>query len=255
MEPASSAAARIALALLIWVLSGLAWAVGESGIGTVESIAGTASALGAGGTMRVLAKDSQLFPGDIVQTEKDSAINLRFSDESKIALRAATRFKIDAYRFDRAKPAEDSAIFRLLKGGLRSVTGLIGKRGNPDAVRTVTATATIGIRGTDWAALSCVEGDPACEKLDVPEEMRTTKGQPAAGLYFTVFEGTIYVASNTATLDFSAGTSGYARDLDTAPVKLEKDPGLGRALMGFLGIAALQSPLDASPAVCLVKSR
>lgn len=45
----------------------------------------------------MLAKQSRLFSGDIVLTEKDGAINLRFNDGGKIGLRTNTRFAIEAY--------------------------------------------------------------------------------------------------------------------------------------------------------------
>ena len=38
--------------------------------------------------------------------------------------------KLEQYQFDKDKPQADNLGMRLLKGGLRSVTGLIGKRGN-----------------------------------------------------------------------------------------------------------------------------
>lgn len=52
------------------------------------------------------------------------------------------------------------AFFRLVKGGFRTVTGLIGKA-NVDDYKVVTPTATIGIRGTEWITWTC---DLACAK-------------------------------------------------------------------------------------------
>lgn len=49
------------------------------------------------------------------------------------------------------------AFFRLLKGGFRSVSGLIGKA-NHDDYRVSTPVATIGIRGTQYGARLC-QGD------------------------------------------------------------------------------------------------
>jgi hypothetical protein len=45
---------------------------------------------------------------------------------------------------------------RLLKGGFRTVTGMIGKRGNADAYKLRAAAATIGIRGTDFTSRLCI---------------------------------------------------------------------------------------------------
>jgi hypothetical protein len=54
----------------------------------------------------------------------------------------------------------DGFMMRLVKGGLRAVTGLIGKR-NPNNVRMRAGTATIGIRGTHWGVM-CV-GEDTCQ--------------------------------------------------------------------------------------------
>jgi hypothetical protein len=58
-------------------------------------------------------------------------------DNALIAMRANTFLKIEAYRAEGG--ADDSAVFRLLRGSFRSVTGWIGKN-NPKnyAVRTTT---------------------------------------------------------------------------------------------------------------------
>ena len=48
-----------------------------------------------------------------------------------------TRIKIEAFSFETERPAEDNSFMRLLKGGVRSVTGLIGKRGNQDVTVSI----------------------------------------------------------------------------------------------------------------------
>ncbi len=73
-----------------------------------------------------------------------------------LALAGAVRRPDKCDRTDQAKPQEDGALLRLLKGGLRTVTGLMGKR-RPDAFQLGTATATIGIRGTDFVVRVCTD--------------------------------------------------------------------------------------------------
>jgi hypothetical protein len=248
---AASSVAKAALILLFWAVTQLAWAAGKTV--TVDSLTGTVSVQGADGTVRVIAQGASLQPGDILQTEQDSAVNLRFPDGGKIALRANSRFMIEDYRYDLLKPQEDSAIFRLLKGGMRTLTGLIGKRGNRDAYQNKTPTATIGIRGTDYALLLCAEADPACTNLVLPKYLLAGDGKPPSGLYLSVFEGVINAANNAGNKEFAAGKSGYVRDFNTLPVELEAEPGLAKEFMGFHGLFDLMSPLDASPEACLVK--
>jgi hypothetical protein len=79
-----------------------------------------------------------------------------------MTMRPNTRMKIETYEFVQDKPQADSAFFRLIKGGLRTVTGLVGKRGNLDAYRIGTVTATIGVRGSTGTTLYC---DPDCKDV------------------------------------------------------------------------------------------
>ena len=69
-------------------------------------------------------------------------------------LRPNTQLKIEAYSYDERQPQSDNVLISLLKGGMRSVTGLLGRR-NPGNFRVATPSATIGIRGTHFGALVC----------------------------------------------------------------------------------------------------
>lgn len=82
-----------------------------------------------------------------------------------MTLRPQSNLKIETYQFNQESPAADNAVFRLLKGGFRTVTGLIGKRGNPDAYKLNAAGATIGIRGTDFSSRLC--GSEQCADGEV----------------------------------------------------------------------------------------
>ncbi|OQW71113.1 MAG: hypothetical protein BVN35_17215 [Proteobacteria bacterium ST_bin11] len=93
--------------------------------------------------------------GDTVNTEKDSSLMLVFADKGQVALRPETSFQIKAFHYEEAKPVEDNLVIALLKGGLRTVTGLVSKRGNRDAYKLESANATMGIRGTDFNARLC----------------------------------------------------------------------------------------------------
>ena len=142
------------------LLSGLAsFSALAAGAGEVAHLSGTLSVQRPDGTIRVLGQKSEVREGDVLSTQKDSYAQINFSDGSSVTMRPNTQMKIDAYNFVQEKPEADSAFFRLIKGGLRTVTGLVGKRGNQDAYRIGTATATIGIRGSVGDTMSC---DPSC---------------------------------------------------------------------------------------------
>ena len=110
------------------------------------------------GHFTLAARGAALGEGDVVITEKESFAQVVFSDGSQIALRPNSRLAVTRYHYDKAAPAEDHMLLNLLRGGLRTVTGLIGKRNDRSAYSlTVGVTATIGIRGTDFVARVCEE--------------------------------------------------------------------------------------------------
>lgn len=248
MTAVCSAVKTPILVCLLWAVTQLAWAEA----GSILSLVGTVSAQRQDGTTRILAKGSKIDAGDILLTEKGSLVRVRFIDGTQITLRAASRFVIEAYHYVEDQPKDDKATFNLIKGGMRAATGLISKRGDPEALRTSTVVATAGVRGTDYGLTLCAEADESCSDLTVPPDLMSN-GKPAAGLYLSVFEGTIYVANNAASKDFAEGMSGYVRDINTPPVELQEEPGLLRQLGGFDSRPNVATPLENSAGACLVK--
>ena len=133
--------------------------------GAVSQLSGTLSVKKPDGTVRLLARNSEVRSGDVLSTERDSYAQIRFSDGGQITLKPGTAVKLDDFKYSADKPQEDAFLFSLLKGGLRAVTGALGKR-NRDRYLMNTATATVGIRGTTFSADDCTgqrEGD--CARL------------------------------------------------------------------------------------------
>ena len=97
--------------------------------GTVQHLSGTLSVQRPDGAVRALAERSSVFVGDVIATERDSYAQLRFSDGGQVTLRPSTQVRIEGYSYDERRPERDSLAMQLFKGGLRSLTGLIGKIG------------------------------------------------------------------------------------------------------------------------------
>lgn len=256
MKTVSFAGKWLALLLLsAWVQ--LAWAAGEAAV--VVSLAGTVSAQKPDGKVRLLAKDSVLMPGETVLTEKGSSARLRFSDNSMVTLRAASRLLIENFSYDEAQPASDSLVLNLVKGGMRAVSGSIGKRGNQNAYQARTRSGTLGIRGTDYAVMQCVkqvdrvEQDDSCRGLDIPPEFRESHDTLPAGLYLTVFDGVINVSNQAGSKDFAQGKSGYVRNDQTPPQGLSKDPGLAREFPTLGNLPGILNPFGGTLGACLVR--
>lgn len=160
--------------LMISLMSGLlmgiqAYAADESG--TIRYMSGTLVAQRADGTVRSLSPKSVVRQGDTLVTGKRSYAQVVMNDGTKMTMRPQSNLKIETFQFKQSEPQADNAVFRLLKGGFRTVTGLIGKRGNKDAYKLRASGATIGIRGTDFTSRLCAtEGceDDAEAKALVP---------------------------------------------------------------------------------------
>jgi len=165
------------------------------------------------GSTRILSQKSQIDSGDTLNTQPNSFAQIRLEDGGQITLKPNTSVKIDNFNFNQSQPQQDSFLFGLLKGGLRAVTGAVGKRGNQDAYRLTTATATIGIRGTTFGADDCVAAGNSCGKLE-----------PA--VYVSVSDGEIIASNNGGSLNFLAGQFGAIDSRDRRPRFLSTDPGL-----------------------------
>lgn len=87
--------------------------------------------------------------GTTVHTGNSGNAVLRLDDGQQVVLSPNTSFKIDQFRFDNAKPEQNSISMSMFKGALRILTGLIGQRDNSKFVLR-TPSATVGIRGTDF---------------------------------------------------------------------------------------------------------
>lgn len=183
-------------------------------VATVTHVSGALAAKTASGVVKSLSIGSKVEAGDTVQTARRTYARLKFTDGSEVTLKPDTQFKVERYAFDKNKPKEDAGSYNLIKGGLRTISGQIGKRGNQDSYKMHTPTATIGIRGTIYDAQYCM-GD-SC-------------GSIKPGLYLSVADGTV-VVTNTAgvqtTLQVRTGEYVYVANPNTPPVVLPTNPNI-----------------------------
>lgn len=183
--------------------------------GTVVNLSGPLMAKKANGTVKVLAVKSEVEQGDTLVSEKNTYAQIRFVDNSEITLKPNTTFKVESFAYDAAKPEADSASFSIVKGGLRSVTGLLGKR-NKEKFQLRTPTATIGIRGTTFGVQWVEAG---AKPLSGEENLKP-------GLYVRVLDGLIQVTNNGGAQAFSAGQFGFVGSNVTPPIVVPANPGM-----------------------------
>jgi len=139
----------LAALLLVW---GLLAQAGEIAA-TIMFASGAPRLIAADGGERPARQGGTVHAGDTLDT-RDGRVQLSFRDGASMSLQPATRFRVDDYVFTGESgkaAASDRGFFSLLRGGFRTLTGLIGKE-RRDQYRVETSVATIGIRGTAYTA-------------------------------------------------------------------------------------------------------
>lgn len=183
--------------LLLAFMLAAASASAEAGIGQIERLRGTASVELAGGGSRILAVSDAVEEGQVVHTGPDSEAVVRFADNALMIVRPSTQVRITTYRY-RENEEGNTSLIRLVRGGMRFITGLTGKR-NRENVRFDTPVATIGIRGTDF---DTVYREEKTDGLD-------------AGSYTCVTEGGTFMRDTAGQeVEIAQGQTGFMTSAD-----------------------------------------
>ena len=154
--------------------------------GRVEFALGAANVVGADGRTRPAARGAELDTGDVVRTN-EGRVQVRMTDGAFISLQPNTEFGIKNYKFEGKADGSESALYSLVKGAMRTVTGLIG-RVNRNRYQVATPTATVGIRGTGGLIQVLNDG--------------STLVQGTSGIWF--------LANPAGSIDIPAGVGGIA---------------------------------------------
>ncbi len=118
--------------------------------GTAQFIAGEVNVRRGDGSSNPLVKGKNLESGESIVTGTNGRAQVKWTDGGLLSLQPNTEFRITNY-VDQADPKQDRFLVDLLRGSMRAITGLIGKR-NKDNYKVTTTTATIGIRGSGFTA-------------------------------------------------------------------------------------------------------
>lgn len=216
--PNSNNACRNALKLILLALFGLsslgAWA---NGAAVVTHLSGMLVATQAEGASRALAVKSEVHPGETLTTQAKTYARLKFQDGAEIVLRPNSQMTVSQYAYQPEKADGDVAGFGLLKGGMRMVSGLIGKR-NPDKVKVETAVATVGIRGTHFGLLMC--------QSDCTDIATISGRAPEDGLHIDVAEGAVAATNRAGEQAIGVGQFGYVRSVTTPPALVPTNQGI-----------------------------
>ncbi len=183
-----------------------------------------------------LAKSSALYAADHLTTAAQSYANLQFNDGGRFLMRPETRFVITQHQVSPATQSaaakqlpvavqKDEAVqYRLIKGGFRTVSGLVGKNGGSYEVNT--PVASLGIRGTIYAARLCsIECEDRSELSTLMRDMGYALGEGELLLIVDVLEGTVWLKSVKAASDLPANSTWLVRE-DGSLYRLQKRPRL-----------------------------
>ena len=198
---------------------------------------------------RVLTKGAAVKAGDIVSTSQKSFAVIRMIDNTKLTLKPGTTIAVGVFSVEEGK---EEGCINLVKGGLRTVTGLIGKR-KPEAFQVDTPIASIGIRGTDFITRICagdeclsdeqelqhstVDAQELAAQSDVAESINQ---QLPEGLYGSCETGAIAMTQCAGQAkNFKLGKCRFDLPTDCVDVVLEA----GQA--GYASLAVSESEGDA----------
>jgi len=136
-----------------WVLLGILLTVqapleAAEPIGTAERVSDKASAETAG-QRRVLVQDSPVFLGDVVETDPQGGVQIKFADETIFIVGAGSRFTLDEYVYD-PESGDGKFIAQFTEGVFRLIAGKISLK-ETNKVEVKLPIGSMGVRGTTVA--------------------------------------------------------------------------------------------------------
>jgi len=139
-------------ALLFCVLlNGFSWAqtnVTKTTVGDVTLVIGAAQ-VQRGDQHIALSKGAVIMEGDLILTQANGHLHLRFIDGALVSVRPSSSLKVVEYQFDKANPSASVVRFMLNEGVVRAISGQAAESAK-EKFRLNTPLAAIGVKGTDF---------------------------------------------------------------------------------------------------------
>lgn len=183
--------------------------------GLVQFAAGDVKIRNTAGALRTAVKGGAVDEGDTILTAASASAQIKMTDGGILAVRPETELKVDTYRFAGKEDGTERAVMSLVKGGFRTITGLIG-RTNKQNYTVNTPTAVIGIRGTDH------------EPHVIPASASGGGSAVPSGTYDKVNVGVAVIRSQGAEVSIAQNQVGFAAP-GKPPVLLPVMPDIFRA--------------------------
>ena len=202
-------------------------------IGRIALLRGRASAQDLNNKSRPLRTGAAVYEQDELQTGIRSFAVVAFNDKSRVTMSPSSAFKIEEHRYKPKVPDENNAFLRFVRGGLRFITGAIGKL-NRKSYRVATPTATIGIRGTGFDLVcegECVDNQASLNPLRESVVSRLMNyflkpvfAQSSSGMFASVWTGAIEIQFQGGKLLLENGKAAFMRNGFSKPVVIPNLP-------------------------------
>lgn len=161
----------------------------DAGITLVSS--GTVTATQDGAEDRDVKRRTKIFETDLIITGPESRAQFRMKDGAMIALTENSEWQVLEYKYQEAE--EDAVAMKLLKGGLRTISGQVGKADHTQ-YKLDTPVGSIGIRGTHYEVRISADGK----------------------LLVGVYEGTIVAETDQGMIELGAAAEYSFASIDTS---------------------------------------
>ena len=194
-------------------------------VGRVAFMRGHMAARNVDGNERKVRRGEPIYEGDTLVSGKNSFGVIAFRDKSRVTMQPRSQFLVEKFKFNVEKPRENVALMSLLRGGLRAVSGRIGKL-NRNAYKMRTPVATIGIRGTGYDLQcqgSCISLDDAAyfpgeptlidRVLDLVSSPAYAEVPASDGMFAHVWDGGIDVDQGGNVQQLNNGEYGFVANV------------------------------------------
>ncbi|NBX65861.1 MAG: hypothetical protein EBQ96_02580 [Proteobacteria bacterium] len=189
----------------------------KSPVGEVTEVNGEATVTRADGTKEKITSGTDIYEGDIVETDAKGAVNIKFVDDSTFAVSENARLAIDDFSFNAADQSGTTGV-SILRGVFMFTSGLVGRE-NPDAVTINTPVGSIGIRGTIIGGEISENGQSQISVIEGAIVVRNGSGEQILSQQFETVTLTGYnnPIQNIGVLDANAFSQSYSSIRSVAP--------------------------------------
>ena len=198
-----SQVSRAALFAVAFIAAGFSNALYAAG-GKFQFVTGDVQVLNASGQQRVAKMGESVMQGETLISGKPALAQIKMDDGGVLVLWPNSRLKISVYQYNGKLDGTERAEYALTQGGVRSITGEIGKV-NRANYKMQTPIAYIGVRGTDHETVFIPQ--PATGEIPL--------GPP--GVYDKVNVGETFLKNQAGQVVIMPNTVGFAASTTAMP--------------------------------------